>query len=798
MAAERWVNATCYHNCGGGSCPLRVRVLDGRIVEVRADDTGEDSPAAPQMRACNRGLCLKDELFSPARIRHPMKRKHWQPDGGARDLRGRDEWVWIDWAEALDLAAREFARVKACYGNEAILELGNQLAPFINRFGGAARVWGSTSQGTWKHSAALVGLGDGGGHAGQNDRMDWRNVDQFVLWGVNPAWSAHGNTMYFLREAKRRGARFIVIDPYYNDSVMVLADDWVPVRPGTDHALALGLAHVLISEDDPESNPLLDRDFLRRCTVGFDAESMPAGADPSENFRDYVLGVHDRTPKSPAWAAAICGTAPAKIRETALALARTKRTALLTGWAPARVHNADSWPQMFRTLGCMLGHVGEPGRMTALCVHGGAGSGGRPLWGRPRPASGPGVSPVRVQINRNEVWDAVLGAEYTVGPDRKEKANIRMLVHDGASALNQFPGLLKGVAAHRAVEFVLTQNIVFNPNAAYSDLVLPATTAWERDGGLKGRREYVFWTEPVLPPQHEARDDAWIARELARRLHIDPDGIESVSWRERAAAEVRGAWVLKADGTTREPLFSVTAEDWVELGVQGAPQEGRFPFRDLRRGAVYRIPRAPGDAFTDIAFSDFRRDPARHPLKTPSGRFEIYCRGLADWVAAKGYSAIRPIPAYQPPVEGYEDTFSAWPARRNGAYPLQLVSLHHIGRTHSSLHEIAWLQDQFPQLLLMNPLDAAARGLADGDGVVVESRHGRLRRPVRVTVRVMPGVVVMGEGAWVDFDEEAGLDRAGSGNVLNGAIPTGQGHAGWNSCNVQVSKASGAKDGDGP
>ncbi len=79
-----------------------------------------------------------------------------------------------------------------------------------------------------------------------NDRLDMQNSDLIVIWGGNPAWSAQGNNMYYYHGAKKAGAKFIFLDPLYNDSAMVLADDWVPVRPGTDHALALGMAHTLL------------------------------------------------------------------------------------------------------------------------------------------------------------------------------------------------------------------------------------------------------------------------------------------------------------------------------------------------------------------------------------------------------------------------------------------------------------------------------------------------------------------------------------------------------------------------
>lgn len=94
----------------------------------------------------------------------------------------------------------------------------------------------------------------------------------------------------------------------------------------------------------------------------------------------------------------------------------------------------------------------------------------------------------------------------------------------------------------------------------------------------------------------------------------------------------------------------------------------------------------------------------------------------------------------------------------------------------------------------MNPMDAERRGLKTGDVVQISSRHGTVIRPLHVVERLMPGVVLLGEGAWAEIDEESGIDKAGATNTLNGAIPTGQGHQGWNSCNVQVNKYDGPID----
>ena len=133
-----------------------------------------------------------------------------------------------------------------------------------------------------------------------------------------------------------------------------------------------------------------------------------------------------------------------------------------------------------------------------------------------------------------------------------------------------------------------------------------------------------------------------------------------------------------------------------------------------------------------------------------------------------------------------------WDKKVKGDYPLQLFTIHYRRRSHSIFDSVPWLREAFPQEFIMNPLDAKARGIKKGDVVQITSRHGTVIRPVFFTERMLPGVVALGEGAWAEIDEETGIDKAGATNTLNGGIPTGQGHQGWNTCNVEVKKYTGS------
>ncbi|MDF2874656.1 MAG: anaerobic dehydrogenase, typically selenocysteine-containing, partial [Sporomusa sp.] len=174
-------------------------------------------------------------------------------------------------------------------------------------------------------------------------------------------------------------------------------------------------------------------------------------------------------------------------------------------------------------------------------------------------------------------------------------------------------------------------------------------------------------------------------------------------------------------------------------------------------------------------------DPVNNKLKTVTGKFQIYSQELSAHIKSFGWSTKAALPKYEPALEGYEDGI------RDG-YPFQLVTIHYQRRAHSTFDNVPWLREAFPQEFWLNAADARKLGIATGHIVKITSRHGAVIRPAYVTERIMPGVVALGQGAWLEVDEKTGIDKAGTTNVLNGPIPTGQGHSGYNSCNVQVEK----------
>src|SRR5690606_31743707 len=153
-------------------------------------------------------------------------------------------------------------------------------------------------------------------------------------------------------------------------------------------------------------------------------------------------------------------------------------------------------------------------------------------------------------------------------------------------------GLTKGIEAHRKVEFVLSVNLFLNTNCKYADIVLPATTQWERYGTLSGNRDHLIWFQKVTDPLFEAKDDNWIAVELLKRLGFEEaaETLTSVSDEQQMYNRLAGAWVISEDGKGREPLLTITKEDIEEMGVEGEPQQGRITLKEFREAGVYTVP----------------------------------------------------------------------------------------------------------------------------------------------------------------------------------------------------------------
>ncbi|MBN7287876.1 MULTISPECIES: molybdopterin-dependent oxidoreductase [Campylobacter] len=811
--SSQWISAACWHNCGG-RCVNKVLVKDGVVIRQKTDDTHADSPDYPQQRGCLRGRSQRKQVFSVDRLKYPMKRKHYSPGGGDKNLRGQDEWERISWDEALDLIANELKRVKKEYGNRSILLSAGwnsqivEMSRTLGLFGGYTEYWNTNSFGSWAMTPGVVGfLQLGVWDQTINDRFDMRNCDTIIMLSMNPARSAMGSASWHYLQAKKAGAKFICIDPIYNDTCALLDAKWLPVRPSTDTALLLGVAHSLITMDDPVNHPLIDWEFLNRCTIGFDEDHMPQGEDVKNNFKDYVLGTYDGKPKTAEWASEICGIEPSEIRHLALELGKNNKVAFLCGMASARTKNADNLPQLIMTIGAMTGHMGKSGHMTGSTMHATSGNGGPALVKAGSDGLPAIANPIDDTINANEVWNAIIDGKYNftgsgsfVSPKQYAKGQIRdidiRVIYSAAGAnLQTSDGMSKGIEAHRKVDLVVAHGQFLTTNAKYADIVLPVITEWEKFGGFlggnlvhSGNREMIINYSQITQPLFEAKSDQWIAIELGKRLGIDPKEIYPFDEKQQYFNTLSTIEVIKDDGKTYEPLVTITPEDIAELGVKGSPQTGRISYKEFKEKGVYQVKRFQGDNYGYIAYKDFREDPAGNPLNTPSGKLEICSLTLANKINQMGYSKISPIPTYINVKDGYVDTFADWDRKVKGEFKYQLISPHYLRRSHSVFDNVKWLQEAWRNPVFISSKDAKENGISENDSVLITSAYGKVLRNAVVTERLMPGVIALPHGAWVDIDEKTGIDMGGADNILAGQYPTGQGVSGFNSVIVKIEK----------
>lgn len=825
-----WVPVQCWTSCGG-KCLLQAHVHDGIVTRVKTDDVYPDTLETFQNRGCVRGRSMRKIHAGAERLKYPMKRKGWMPGGGANvngELRGQDEWERISWDEAYDLVAREMRRIYDEYGGRSVLRMsfgrtcvGSKL---FNPLGGYVPFEFCDSYGTnFIYTGNLGGYfnhSEPGGWS-TNDRLDLLNADYISMEGGNIAWGSAGSPLHHLRRAKEAGAQFIYIGPEYNLTASALDARWIPVRPGTDTAFLLGVAYEMLRLDE-ERGDIIDWDFLDRCTLGFDEGHLPIDASTAENVRGYILGEYDGVPKTPEWASEICGAAPEDISWYAEVLGKNNAVTMFFGYAPSRCYGAENLPQMMETVACMGGHHGKPGHACGPVYHFFATNDGPDLVkiGSPEGTGEGGAnvdmtaSKVDDAILSNYVWQAINEGHYTwfgsvvdyasgrsvIQEPEERNIDIRMIWTDFGNPLTVRSNTNEGIEAFRKVDFVITLGLAFTPTAQYSDIVLPVATPWEDKGyedvgQLYGQqnRETLLWQKTgICSPMYEAKTDREIVQTLAERLGLDTGALFPISAEQMHFNSIAGAQVIKEDGITWENLVSITQEDLDAEGVEGAPQEGRVPYQEMKAKGIYHVARTPGDNLGWIAYEDFRRDPEAHPRPSNSGKIELFCQDKADIFARLGWQdpddPIKPYATYRHGLHGYEESFANWDAKEKGAYPIQVFNGHYLKRSHSAFDSCGWLREAYASPVFMSAQDAQARGIEDGDWVRLFNDAGEVVRQASVVETMMPGVVNLLHGSWPEPDKDLGISINGGTNYLTDSRHGDGPQQGYNTVLCQIER----------
>lgn len=345
------------------------------VYEVETPDAlrRDGEASGPRLRPFSRdpdpsliGLDQLDPSVTRLRIRRPAVRRGWLERGPGTDNEGRgnEPFVEVDWATATQLVAQQLARVIAEHGNRAIFggsygwssagrfhHAVGQLHRFLNTLGGYVRSVDSYSLGAGRALMPhIVTDMDDSNASHTSFSVLAEHTQLFVTFGgvplkntqVSSSGAGDHRVRAGLQDMARRGVRFVNISPVRDNLETGGPVEWIPIRPNTDTAVMLGLAHAVAHD------PRFDRSFVDRYTVGY------------ERFQAYLFGAQDGIAKTPAWAAEISGVPEARIASLAGELL-TGRTMLNIAWALQRAAHGEQPFWMLVTLAAMVGQIGLPG-----------------------------------------------------------------------------------------------------------------------------------------------------------------------------------------------------------------------------------------------------------------------------------------------------------------------------------------------------------------------------------------------------------------------------------------------------
>ena len=753
--------------------PLGVIKENGKVVK--------SGPAIEPALVNELQTVVADQLYSETRVKYPMVRKGYLEGNHDRTLRGRDEWVRVSWDQALDLVANEMKRVREQYGASGIFAgsygwyssgslhaARTLLHRYLNVTGGFVGTKGDYSTGAAQvimpHVLGTIEV--------YEQQTSWdvvlESTDIIVLWSANPittmriAWtSTDQKGLEYFKKFKETGKRIICIDPVRSETCEYLGAEWVPVNTATDVPLMLGIAHELVSQDKH------DKAFLKKYTSGYN------------KFEDYLLGKSDGQAKTAEWASKICGVPVDVIKALAKDFS-SKRTMLMGGWGMQRQRHGEQTHWMLVTLASMLGQIGLPGGGFGLSYH--YSNGGVPtakggvlgsITANPSVAAGAKTwldETSKFSFPVGRLSDALLHPGKTIQYNGTEITypEIKVIYWAGGNPYSHHQDTNQMVKAWQKPDTIIVNEVNWTATARMADIVLPATTSYERND-LTMSGDYsmmnIYPMKQVVPPQFEARNDYDIFAELAKRAGVEEQFTEGKTEMEWLKEFYQVAFTAARNNRVVMPKFEQFWQENKPLTFEATEKAKKW-----------------------VRYEQFRNDPLLNPLGTPSGKIEIF----SDVVAKMNYDDCKGHASWMEPEEFAGNT--------TAQYPLALVTPHpyyrlHSQLAHTSLRQKYAVNDREP--VLIHPEDAKARNITNGDIVRIESPRGQVLAGAVVTDGVIKGTLALHEGAWYDpldlGKSEKPLCKNGCPNVLTrdeGTSKLAQGNS-PNTCIVQVEKFQG-------
>ena len=673
------VKAACPHDCPD-ACGVLITVQDGRATRIQGD------PEHPVTRGF---LCAKvakylDRVYSPDRVLYPMKRI--APKGPAA-VPGAADRVWkrISWDEALDTITSKFGAICREFGSEAILPYsyggtlgalngGSMDRRFFHRLGA------SQLDRTICSAAGEAGLISLQGVKLGTEPEQFRYSKYIIAWASN----IHANNVHlwpFIVEAQRNGAKLVVIDPYRTRTADC-ADWYLPINPGTDAALALGMMHIIIGEK------LYDADYVSKYTLGFEKLREKVKEYPPERVAHWT------------------GISANDIARLAREYATTRPAVIRLNYGVQRSERGGMSTRTVAMLPCLIGSWKEVGGGFQLSLSGAADLN-------------------TASLKRPDLMKTALGREART-LNMVELGRVLNRVNDPpvkslfvynsnpAAVCPNHDEVVRGLM--RPDLFTVVHEQFFTDTTDYADIVLPATTFFEHKDLQKAYGHYYLQvSNPAIAPLGECRSNVELFRALAERMGFaDECFSQSVDEMIDVALESKDPWM---EGMTRERLESGSAR------LQFSQGTGTMaPLAELRSTGQVGSAVAAGSGADATPFLPF----AEGGFRTPSGKAEFYCESLI----ALG---LDPVAEFTPPSES-----------RHGRkdLPLELLARkadNFLNSTFSNLPSVQAMEE--PGLLEISMPDAQSRGITDGDPVRVYNGRGEILLKARVDGKVQPGVV---------------------------------------------------------
>lgn len=693
-AGLKTFQATCSMECLHGN--LKAFVKDGKVVKISNANAFDGKP-------CARGLSRIKWLYAENRVLHPMKRV---------GERGEGKFVAITWDEALDTIAGKIKEAIAKDGSQSLLftsasgNMDNLHNPaqvaFGNYLGGTTRTLGSLCcSAVTAAMMPIVGMR----YVDTRDTID--QAKYILCWGNNPLVTIQAYWHLYLK-AKERGAKIVVIDPRKSETA-VRADKWVSIIPGTDTALGLGMIRWIAA------NGKLDKPFLKQHTgavylVDKDGKLMREDAkDPNSYLvfdeKSQKLVRHDAKNIDPALevkAGSPYRTVLSMVLEqaepwTPEAVADTTGVPAATVVELVKDYSTNKPSMIVNNMGSFqrtqygTQAVGAQYYLALLTGNiGKAGTGICDAGGVTQMAKFGSAFPPPPNKPKKvaPIPTAKLGEYVLAGKPNK----INFWYTQTCGIVGQWPNANKVIEAVKSVPFFVVAESVMTPTARYADILLPATTVFEYDSVMAGaRNHYIQLIEKAVEPQGEAKPDYWIMGQLAKRMGFGE-------------------------------AFNIP----VEQMIKNVLKPSGITYEQIKKGPVCPV-KGPWIPFKDGIF------------KTPNGKANFYCE---PW-AAKGFLPVVTYLQVDESPKGNPELAQK--------YPLQAIQRKVIRNIHTSFQDNEWINQLFEDepTVLMHTKDAEARGIKQGDKVVVFNDRGEHPTIAVVNDNIRPGVVCLENGWWM-------------------------------------------------